>query len=155
MCKHELSLCEQRTDTYLRHTQCLRAHLPSRASASSVSIDLRHVRSSTDARLWCYAESYGSSANRTPCGGTRGCCGSCFQSGFDEDDFEKAERKAEERRKKKRERDARNNQQQRDGGTMESVTEAGEKEEKSPPRVPDIVIHQPTPVHSMSSPPSQ
>lgn len=166
MRNHKTSLCEQRTDTYLRHIQCLRAHLPSRASASSVSMDLRHVRSSTDARLRYYSESYGSNANRTSCGGTRGCCGSCFQSGFDEDDFEKAERKAEERRRKERGRDARNTQQQdqessgdgikeRDGGITESVREAGEKEEKTPPRVPDIVIHQPTPVHSMSSPPSQ
>jgi len=114
---------------------------------------------------FCFFKRYGSSANRTPCGGTRGCCGSCFQSGFDEDDFEKAERKAEEKRKKEREHSARKNQhedqdakgegtKERDDGVSEAVREAGEKEGKAPqpPRVPDIVIHQPTPVHSMSNP---
>ncbi|KAI5118914.1 hypothetical protein M0805_004690 [Coniferiporia weirii] len=54
--------------------------------------------------IWsfCLFKPYGAgSATSTPCGGSRGCRGSCLQSGFDEDSFEKAERKAREKREKR------------------------------------------------------
>ncbi|KAL5530958.1 hypothetical protein ACEPAG_3834 [Sanghuangporus baumii] len=49
-----------------------------------------------------FTERYGAgSPTSAPCGGPRGCCGSCLDKEPDEDSFERAERKERERRMKR------------------------------------------------------
>lgn len=90
----------------------------------------------------------------TPCGGTRGCCGKYLQSGFDEDEFEKAERK-------ERERSQRQNSNSRINGGDTSVSAACDSESvgkahpiaplKSKGQVADTVKEQPTAVQTMNA----
>ncbi|KAN0094703.1 hypothetical protein V8E55_002990 [Tylopilus felleus] len=37
---------------------------------------------------WCILHPFGADARCCCCGGPRGCCGSCFDSSFDRDDFD-------------------------------------------------------------------
>ena len=115
-------------------------------------------------------EPYGSDPNGTPCGGSRGCCGSCFQSGFDEDEFDKADRRADERRQKEKERSeetARSKEtkenrvdelKEKDEAVAQAAGESGANGDgkSSPPpnapeAVPDIVVHQPSPMPAMNN----
>ncbi|EJC99658.1 uncharacterized protein FOMMEDRAFT_142652 [Fomitiporia mediterranea MF3/22] len=82
-----------------------------------------------------YPGNYGAgSPTSAPCGGPRGCCGSCFDDGDDEDDFDRAQRKERERQQKK-------------AGKRSQQEEEFPREE-----IGEIVTNQPAPADAMRTP---
>jgi len=108
---------------------------------------------------WCNIKSYGAgSSTGTCCGGPRGCCGSCLQGSFDEDDFEQAE---EKRVRREREREMRREESKRHEGGQEQ--EQGQQETKertegqdggtgSPGAGAGVVVEQPKHTQAMQAP---
>ncbi|PAV17886.1 hypothetical protein PNOK_0637200 [Pyrrhoderma noxium] len=93
------------------------------------------------ASFWtfCDQKAYGSGSRLSaPCGGPRGCCGSCLEDSG-EDSFEKAERKEKERREK-----------------QEAELRNGVAKDQSNPQgnnnATDVVSSQPLPSEQMATP---
>ena len=113
-------------------------------------------------------EPYGSGSNGTPCGGTRGFCGSCFQKSFDQDGFDDGDSWDGGFKRKEKEASgqrAAEYKQTKDSAALDSkgkdaeavvevVCESkakGDGEKLQSPSDPDVIDCQPSPKPIMSS----